>query len=90
LFRKGWSIDDVKHKINRAHSTTFGYLAEFIAEEKPTRIDCWVSDEVYRQVMAAAASMEERRLTPIFERLDGRVPYDIIRLVVAHLESTAR
>jgi ATP-dependent DNA helicase RecQ len=88
LFRKGWSIDDVKHKINRAHSTTFGYLAEFIAEEKPARIDCWVSDEVYRQVMAAAASVEERRLTPIFERLDGRVPYDIIRLVVAHLEST--
>jgi len=89
LFRKGWSVDDVKHKINRARSTTFGYLAEFIVEEKPARIDPWVSDEVYRQVAAAAETQEERRLTPLFERLDGRVPYDVIRLVLAHLEAGA-
>ncbi len=62
LFRKGWSIDDVKHKINRAQSTTCGYLAEFITEEKPRKIDCWVSTEVYRRVAEAAASVEERRL----------------------------
>ncbi|HTQ38447.1 MAG TPA: DNA helicase RecQ [Pirellulales bacterium] len=90
LFRQRWSIDDVKHKINRARSTTCGYLAEFIAEEKPPRIDCWVSHELYRQVTAAAAQLEERRLSPIFERLDGRVPYDMIRLVLAHVESVAR
>jgi ATP-dependent DNA helicase RecQ len=90
LFRKGMSIDDVKHKLNRARSTTFGYLAEFIAEEKPPRIDCWVSDDVYSQVIAAAANVEERRLTPLFERLDGRVPYDIIRLVLAHVESKSQ
>ncbi len=89
LFRKGWSIDDVKHKINRAQSTTCGYLAEFITEEKPRKIDCWVSAEVYRSVAEAAVNVEERRLAPIFERLDGRVPYDIIRLVLAHVEAEA-
>ena len=89
LFRMGWSVDDVKHKINRARSTTFGYLTEFIQAEKPARIDGWVSDEIYRKVAAIAATTEDRRLTPIFERLDGRVPYDVIRLVVAHLEVVA-
>ncbi|HZZ27787.1 MAG TPA: DNA helicase RecQ [Pirellulales bacterium] len=90
LFRQRWSIDDVKHKINRARSTTCSYLVEFIAEEKPPRIDCWVSDEIYRQVTAAAAQLEARRLSPVFERLDGRVPYDLIRLVLAHVESVAQ
>jgi hypothetical protein len=89
LFRMGWSVDDVKHKINRARSTTYEYLKEFVQLEKPAQISCWVSDEIYRKVAAVAATMEDRRLTPIFERLDGRVPYDVIRLVVAHLEVVA-
>lgn len=89
LFRQRWSIDDVKHKINRARSTTIQYLVEFIAAEKPPRIDCWVDDESYGQVAAVAASAEDRRLTPIFERLDGRVQYDVIRLVLRHLEMQA-
>jgi ATP-dependent DNA helicase RecQ len=89
LFCKGWSVDDVKHKLNRARGTVFGYLAEFIAEEKPASISPWVVEAVYRQVADVVMSQGERRLTPIFERLDGRVPYDIIRLVMAHLEAIA-
>jgi ATP-dependent DNA helicase RecQ len=89
FFRQGWSIDDVKHKINRARSTVAGYLTEFISEEKPANIRTWVADDIYRKVCAAAAECSERRLTPIFERLDGRIPYDTIRLVLAHVESQA-
>ncbi|HEY2881496.1 MAG TPA: helix-turn-helix domain-containing protein, partial [Pirellulales bacterium] len=88
-FRMGWSIDDVKHKLNRARSTVAGYLAEFIAEEKPAKIGSWVSDADYRLVTTAAATLGERKLSPIFERLDGKVPYDTIRLVMAHLEAQA-
>ena len=43
MFRKGWSVDDVKHKLNRARNTVAGYLAEFIAEEKPASISAWVA-----------------------------------------------
>ena len=89
MFRKGWSVDDVKHKLNRARSTVCGYLIEFIAEEKPASVSRWVADAVYRQVAEVVMSQGERRLTPIFERLDGRVPYDIIKLVMAHLETIA-
>jgi ATP-dependent DNA helicase RecQ len=89
MFRKGWSVDDVKHKLNRARGTIYGYLADYIADEKPAKIEPWVESAVYRQVAEVAISQEERRLSPIFERLDGRVPYDIIRLVMAHLDATA-
>ncbi len=87
LFRQKWPIDDVKHKIGRARSTTTDYLAEFIADEKPANIDVWVSPEIYRHVSTAASTAADRRLTPIFERLDGKVPYDTIRIVLAHLEA---
>jgi ATP-dependent DNA helicase RecQ len=86
-FRRGWSVDDVKHKLNRARSTIAGYLAEFIADEKPPRIKCWVADSVYRSVAQAAAGAEDARLSPIFQKLDGRVPFDTIRLVLAHMQA---
>jgi ATP-dependent DNA helicase RecQ len=89
LFRKGWPLDDVKHKLDRARSTVTDYLQEYITDEKPRSIKPWVSDEAYKQITAAAAKSEDCRLTPIFERLDGRVPYDVIRLVLSHLQVTA-
>jgi ATP-dependent DNA helicase RecQ len=87
LFRQGRSLDDVKHLTGRAPSTTCAYLAEFIAQEKPASIKPWVDDTTYRKVRDAAATVEQRLLSPIFQRLDGRVPYDTIRLVIAHLEA---
>lgn len=89
LFRQGMSLDDVKHTIGRARSTTASYLAEFIAAEKPTSINPWVDARTYRQVKETAATMEDRRLSSIFQRLDGRVPYETIRLVLAHIEFQA-
>ena len=89
LFRQGWSIDDVKHKTGAPRSTIAGYLAEFIVEEKPVSIKRWVPADVYQKVLAAAADSPDRRLTPIFERLDAQIPYDTIRLVLAHVESQA-
>ncbi len=87
LFRQGRSVDDVKHLTGRWRSTIYGYLAEFIAQEKPPTIKSWVDDATYRKVRDAAATVEQRLLSPIFQRLDGRVPYDTIRLVIAHLEA---
>jgi ATP-dependent DNA helicase RecQ len=87
MFRKGKSIDDVKHILNRARSTVVGYLVEFIAEEQPAKINAWVSSETYKEVASAAANVEERRLSPIFEQLNARVSYDEIKLVLAHLEA---
>ncbi len=87
MFRQERTVDDVKHLTKRARSTIFGYLAEFVSLEKPPSIKPWVDDATYRKVRDVAATVEQRSLSPIFQRLDGRVPYDTIRLVIAHLES---
>ena len=91
LFAEGRTIDEVRQKIERAQSTTTEYLADYIATEKPTSIDPWVAAPLYQRIAAAiegvqkhAAPEEAWRLSPIFAALDGAVPYDDIRLVVAH------
>ncbi|MFL5331050.1 MAG: DNA helicase RecQ [Gemmataceae bacterium] len=85
LFQEGRSIDDVMQHTDRARSTIVGYLAEFIEREKPESIETWVSPETYARVEAASAEVSLGPLKPIFDRLEGQVPYDAIRLVVSHL-----
>jgi ATP-dependent DNA helicase RecQ len=87
MFKRRSSLDDVKHTINRARSTVIQYLVEFIAAERPRDIDCWIDRATYRAVAETAKNAEERRLTPVFEQLDGRVSFDEIRLVLAHIEA---
>jgi ATP-dependent DNA helicase RecQ len=93
LFAEGWKLDDVKHKIERARSTTIEYLTEYIAIKRPESIEPWVAAPLYKRITAAMAGVQKHappdeawRLQPIFAALDGEVPYDDIRLVVAHLK----
>jgi hypothetical protein len=45
-----------------------------------------VPDDVYELVKSACGVVGKDRLKPIYLELDERVPYDHIRLVLAHIE----
>ena len=56
----------------------------------------WVAAPQYKRIAAAIAGVQKHappdeawRLQPIYAALDGEVPYDDIRLVVAHLKPQA-
>ena len=89
MFQQGRPVEEVARQTDRALSTTWQYLDEFVAERRPRSIDAWVSPAVYRQVVAAAADAETPRLKPLFEKLGGEIPYGAIRLVLAHLRAQA-
>ena len=82
LFTQGRSIAEVAQAIERAQSTTGQYLEEFVLAEKPASIAAWVDDSLYSRIVAALG--EEQRLKPVFEKLNGEVPYEILRIVSAH------
>ncbi len=84
MFAKGCSIEQVVAATGRARSTAYQYLAEYIEAAAPPDIDRWVSQTTYRLVEEAARTASTDRLKPIFERLGGTVPYEDIRLVLAH------
>ncbi len=85
MYGRGCGIDEVATAIERSRGTATKYLAEFIEIERPERIDTWVDIATYDAVAAAAREVGIERLRPIFEKLEEKVPYDPIRLVVTHL-----
>jgi ATP-dependent DNA helicase RecQ len=84
LFREEAVVEDVMHQTGRARATVNDYLCQFIREERPASIIAWVSPEVYEKVAAAAREVGTDRLKPIYSALNENVPYDAIRLVLAH------
>jgi ATP-dependent DNA helicase RecQ len=85
LFRKQTAIEDVMHQTGRGRAAVMDYLTEYIAETRPASIATWVAPKLYQRVAQAARRVGTDRLKPIFLELGEQVPYDEIRLVVAHL-----
>ncbi|MGL6076086.1 MAG: RecQ family ATP-dependent DNA helicase [Fimbriiglobus sp.] len=84
LFRDQTYIEDVAQQLGVSRSTAVGYLVEYIQLEKPKDISRWVRNEDYLEIAAAADSVGRDKLKPIFDALDGQIPYDNIRLVLIH------
>ena len=87
LFAKGAGIESVAEQTERSHGTIVDYLCDFIRDTQPASLTAWVPDPVYHQVMHAARQTGTERLKPIFLTLGEQVPYDVIRIVLAHLQS---
>jgi ATP-dependent DNA helicase RecQ len=88
LFAKGTSVEQVAATTSRAVSTTWGYLEEFIALHRPPRIESWIDPQTYDKVAAAVQEVGTAYLKPIFEHLESKVPYEQIRVVMAHRKAT--
>ncbi|MFI5397214.1 MAG: DNA helicase RecQ [Candidatus Binatia bacterium] len=86
MFGRGCSIQEVMTALDRAESTTWGYLTEFVATARPKNLDPWIDQRTYRSVAQAIDEVGSAYLKPIYDHLAGRVPYNHIRLVVAHVK----
>ncbi len=86
MFERGAPVEEVMQTLARARSTTTAYLVAYVTSHKPAAIDPWIDPHTERAVAGAAAELGSS-LTPIFQRLGGRVSYDDIRVVLAHLRN---
>jgi ATP-dependent DNA helicase RecQ len=84
LFEQGCSLEEAAAKMGRAHSTTVGYLEDYVAERKPASVDAWVGAETYKRVVTAAKKVGGSLLRPVFEELGEQVSYEDIRVVMRH------
>jgi ATP-dependent DNA helicase RecQ len=85
MFRQGASLEEVSAAITRARSTVAEYLADFVMVEKPASIAAWVPEGAYKRIEETYRRMNTGRLKLLFMELGEQVPYEQIRLVVAHL-----
>ncbi len=83
MFGRGASLADVAAAAERSATTVSEYLEEFLATHPDLSIDAWVDAATQAKVSAAIEQVGYTRLRPIFEHLNGSVPYEQIRIVVA-------
>jgi ATP-dependent DNA helicase RecQ len=86
LFRQKSPIDEVMQQTGLARSTVMEHLEGFIRLERPDSIRTWVDVTTYQRVAETARQVGTDRLKPIFIALGEKIQYDLIRLVVAHLQ----
>ncbi|NLX98975.1 MAG: DNA helicase RecQ [Rhodopirellula sp.] len=86
-FREGRSVSEVAEQMGRATSTAYGYLADFIRNERVTDPSPWVDGPAADRIAQAARQVGLDRLKPIFECLGGEIGYEQIRIVVLCLQN---
>jgi ATP-dependent DNA helicase RecQ len=89
LFRRGAALDDVARQTGLKRNTVLDHLVDYIRLERPASIGAWVEEAAYRRIAAAARENGTDSPRPLFLALGEKVPYDDIRLVVAHLYAQA-
>ena len=87
LFEMGLSVAQVAERLGRALSTVHGYLEAYIRQRRVTDASRWIEKEELEQIASAVESVGSERLKPIYEFLQGRVPYERIRTAVACLSN---
>lgn len=87
LFRRRANIEDVSGSLGVAESTAYGYLAEFIAHDRPASISAWIDTATYEAVAAAKQTLATVYASSIREHLGGNVSYSHIRIALAHLRN---
>jgi ATP-dependent DNA helicase RecQ len=84
-FRAGESVETVAKRMDRAPSTVVGYLGQYLRHEQVTDPSPWVDEATATRVRTALEQVGGDRLKPIFDHMQGEVPYDQIRIVATCL-----
>ncbi|MBL8816924.1 MAG: DNA helicase RecQ [Planctomyces sp.] len=85
-FEKKRTIDEVAVQLDRSRGTVGQYLQEYIRLHKMTDIEHWVPTPLRKRIEVALDSVGTERLKPVFEALEGQIPYEEIRLVIVARE----
>lgn len=83
LFQHGVSMIEIADHTGRAFSTLYSYLVEYIEKNRIVDSRPWVEPEDDRRVVEVAKQANSEFLKPIFEMLNGEIPYEEIKVVLA-------
>lgn len=89
LFRQGLTVIEVGEQLERAPSTTYGYLQAYLEEHRVTDPTPWLTIPAFERIQSAAHQVGIDRLKPIFDHLGEEVSYEEIRIAVACMRNSA-
>ncbi len=77
-------MEDVALQLERSLDTVSRYLAQYLELHRIDDISPWVRPDVKQRVDALIGEFGSERLKPIFDALNGEVPYSHLRIVATH------
>ncbi|MFN5943711.1 MAG: DNA helicase RecQ [Phycisphaerae bacterium] len=89
IFMQGIPLARAAERLALSASATCDHLCLWIEQTKPASVEPWVDDATYKRVETALDEVGGSRLRPIWEHLEGKVSYEEIKVVIAHLRSGA-
>ena len=94
-FNAGLSIKETATKLDRALSTTSTYMMTYIRHHNICDPAPWIEAAVIQEINEIVSKLETDpewggRLKPIFVKLEGRITYEDIRIVLACRREQAR
>ncbi len=87
LFRQGIPVEEVAETLNRSVTTVEGYLARYFEENHLTDPTPYASKEIMERIRLFVSEQNTPLLKPIFDALNGEVPYSQIRVCVRCLKN---
>lgn len=89
MLAEGATLEEVREAAGVSQATILTYLEDYIEHEGITDPSRWVPPDLFARIASAAETTGYQRLKPLFEALNGTVPYDQLHPAVACLKNLA-
>ncbi len=89
-FAAGLSLKETAKTMERALSTTNSYLLSYIRHAKISTPTPWITTVNLQKIEAAIGELGRGPLKPIFTKLEEKIPYEEIRIVIECLKVKER
>ncbi len=85
-FEQRIPVEEIADQLDRTADTVVKYLTAWIQRRRITDIGAWVPVTQQNRVEDSLGRLGGERLKPLFEDLNGEIPYYVIRLIVTAWE----
>jgi ATP-dependent DNA helicase RecQ len=89
LLKEGRTFEEIAQIRERTLRAVVSLVADLIERGEVTFQPGWLAPERYNQIAAACHQLGMDRLKPLKEALPSEIPYEEIRLVIAHLRTAS-
>jgi ATP-dependent DNA helicase RecQ len=84
LYKDGLSAEQIAEKRNLNPTTIYSHLAQALESGRKVNISDFLTKEIYESVMLAQKETGEQKLKPIFDKLEGKIDYGLIRMALSY------
>jgi ATP-dependent DNA helicase RecQ len=84
LYKDGHSIEEIAEKRKLNPTTIYSHLAQALESGREVKIGEFLTEEIYKSVISAQQETGEEKLKPIYDKLEGKIDYGLIRMALSY------